>query len=282
MKTTIFRYILSAFLLTSFSATEAQILKNIKKKIEKKTEETIDNILNGEAEPQSKQSDNSTSNKKTSNKVGPFQNLQVMEYDYARGEEIIFTDDFSADSLGLMASKWTSNGNGTVRKVDIVDGKWLELFDDNTYKIKQLVKLPEAFTIEFDLLTTSDDKGKFVVDFGFDYQKGIGQHYYLAYQNPVNIQASYWFNKFDFASKEVLPKKRSEVSANMSYFINDVMKVKIKVQGDKMNVYANDFKLLDTEMIDPMTKKYFYIALNNDDPSAKVYISNFRIDKIID
>ena len=102
----------------------------------------------------------------------------------------------------------------------------------------------------------------------------------LITKNPLNVQASYWFNKFEFASKEVQPNKRSEVKANMSYFTNDIMKVKIRVEGDRMCTYINEYKILDTEMADPITKKYFYFALNSDDKTAEVYVSNFRIDKI--
>jgi len=53
------------------------------------------------------------------------------------------------------------------------------------------------------------------------------------------------------------------------------------VTGEKMCTYINDYKILDTEMVDPMTKKYFYVAVNSDDTTAKFYISNLRIDKIL-
>ncbi|MCA5003703.1 hypothetical protein [Sphingobacterium bovistauri] len=261
----------------SFSNTlNAQVLKGIGKKIGQKVESYVDKTLDENLKPTSNRNSSSNGN----NQEGPFENLKGMKNDFARGAENIFEDNFSQDSAGDMASRWTSNGRGEVSKVSIADGNWLQLFDGNTYKIKQLVRIPENFTIEFDVLAMSDQEPKFALDFGFDYQKGVGNHYYLAYQNPLNIQASYWFNKFDFASKEVDPNKRSEVKANMSYFVNDMMKVKIRVDGERMRTYINEYKILDTEMANPASKKYFYFAFNSDDKSAEVYIGNFRIDKI--
>lgn len=273
---------LTIALLIAFSTdAEAQLLKNLGKKLEQKAETIIDKTLESTSNSSSTTADRSAPQGTKSKSVGPFQNLSKMDYDYVRGTEVIFADDFSKDNIGSMAQHWTSNGRGTVSTVSFAKGQWLELFNRNTYKIKDLVRIPENFTLEFDLLTTSDGKHEFEVDFGFDYEKGVSKHNYLAYQNPVNIQASYQFNYFDITSKEVQPDKKSEVKANMSYFVNDIMKVKIAVLGNMMTTYINDFKVLDTEMIDPETKKYFYIGLNSNDPTAKVYISNVRIDKLL-
>lgn len=255
----------------------AQLLNNLGKAIERKATDYIDKQADQLAATQPTTTATAST---TSQNQRLFPNLQPLNYDYVRGTQPVFTDDFSADALGAMPQKWTSNGSGAVSKVTIADGNWFRLYDGNTYKIKELVRIPENYTVEFDVIALAEDKNRFSLDFGFDYQKGIGNHYYLAYQNPVNIQASYWFNKLEMNSKEVDPKKRTEVKANMSYFVNDVMKVKLKAVGDRMSVYINEYKIIDTEMLDPITKKYFYFALNQDDKEAEIYISNFRIDKI--
>lgn len=275
MKNYAFKSIAIACVLCFSQSLQAQSLRNLGKKIGKKAEEYVEKKVEESLKTETSSPSTNSSQK------GPFQNLQDMKYDYARGTENIFSDDFSADSEGEMASQWTSNGRGTVKNVEIAKGKWLQLFDGNTYKIKNLIRIPENFTIEFDVLALSEQKHEFRLDFGFDYQKGIGKHYYLANRNPLNINASYWFNRFEFHSNEVEPNKSSEVNANMSYFVNDIMKVKIRVEGNRMRTYVNEYKILDTEMVDPNTKKYFYLALNSDDKTAEVYISNFRIDKVI-
>lgn len=277
MKNFRFQLIAFIFVICSSVSIQAQSLKNIGKKLGQKAEAYVEK--KAEESLKSTTATQTTAAQK-SQTGGPFEDFQGMKYDYNRGTTLIFEDDFSGEVVGEMAQKWTSNGRGEVAEVSIAEGKWLRLFDGNTYKIKDLIRIPADFTVEFDVLTLSENDNKFALDFGFDYQKSVGKHYYLAYQNPLNVQASYWFNKFDFASKEVQPNKRSEVKANMSYFANDIMKVKIRVDGERMRTYINDYKVLDTEMADPMTKKYFYLALNSDDKTAEVYISNFRIDKI--
>ncbi|NQD70061.1 hypothetical protein HP439_04930 [Sphingobacterium shayense] len=265
---------------------QSQILKNIGKKLEQRAEKVIDKGLedvlsspSATANP-SEMAPNDDISTRSSGQTGPFKNIPLLENDFIRGDEVIFFDDFSEEKMGKMASKWTSNGTGTVQAVEGFDGAWLKLFDANTYKIKPLVRIPENFTVEFDLLTLSSSENKFQVDFGFDYQQGVGRHYYLAYQNPVNIEASYQFNHFNFNSNEVTPNKKSEIEANMSYFVNDIMKVKLKVEGDRMSAYVNEYKVLDTEMIDPATKKYFYIGVNNEKNESNIFISNVRISKL--
>src|SRR5690606_11504868 len=208
---------------------------------------------------------------------GPFKNLAPMAYDFQRGNKLIFVDSLLQEETGRMATRWTSNGMGAVTTVDGMPGKWLQLFDKNTYKIKELYRLPKDFTIEFDVLTFCGTEPKIDLNCGFDHQSGVTEHYFLADRNPVNIRASYRFNRFEITSNEWNPRKKSEIDANMSYFVNDVMKVKLVIQGDRMHAYINEFKILDTEMIDPNTRKYFYLALSNEVPQARVYVSNVHI-----
>jgi len=275
-------FILTAAFFSITTSSNAQLLRNLGKKLEQKAEEVVDRSINniGNAKPESSSTSQSGDAGATSKSSSPFALIPQADNNFERGTEQVFFDDFVQEVNGNMASKWTSNGTGRVEEVAGFSGKWLKLFNANTYKIKDLVRIPENFTIEFDLLTLSETKNDFAVDFGFDYQKGVGRHHYLADQNPINIEASYRFNWFGITSEEVDPRKKSEVKANMSTFVNDVMKVKIRVVGTNMQTYINGYKILDTEMVDPTTRKYFYLAVDNDSPSSSVYLSNFRIDKL--
>lgn len=261
--------------------SEAQLLKKLKKKLEKKAGETVEKQVDKTVDGVfGEESEDSTSPSSSSKSMGPFKDLPQMTYDFARGNETIFFDNFSEEAIGGMASRWTSNGTGAVETVPGAEGKWLKLFDENTYKIKELVHIPENFTLEFDILTRAESNNGISLDFGFDYKKGVGRHYFLADGNPINIEASYHFNSFEFTSKEVYPKKKSDIEANMSYFVNNVMKVKIRVDNNRMRAYIDEYKVLDTEMTDPKTKKYFYLAANNEKNRAGIYLGNFRITKL--
>jgi len=260
----------------NYSSSQAQILKKIGEKIERNAERAIDKALEGDPEAADKD-DQST---KQQPSTGPFKNIPVMAYDFRAGTETVFFDDFSGETPGAMASRWTCNGTGAIATVDGFDGQWLRLYSENTYKIKELVRIPENFTLEFDLLTLADNKDGMTIDFGFDHQKGVGKYYYLAYRNPINIEAAFRFDQFTFTSNEVDPAKKSEIDTDMSYFVNDVMKVKIRVQGDRMSAYIGQYKVLDTEMVDPMTKKYFYIAVENKENRGEIYLGNVKISEL--
>jgi len=95
-----------------------------------------------------------------------------------------------------------------VATVDGFLGKWLQLIDKNTYKIKNSLGLPENFTIELDVLVLDEGNKLVSLDFGFDYKKGANEDYFLADRNPVNIEASYRFDAFNFVSKELDSRKK--------------------------------------------------------------------------
>ncbi len=257
----------------SFNA-QSQILKRIGKQLEDKAGKMVDKAINKPSTSNTQQQSNSAINNGE-----PFKNITQSPKGFTAGTQVIFADDFSKDVNGSMAKKWTSNGTGTVEAVRGRTGNWLKLYDDNTYKIKELLQLPERFTLEFDLLTFAETKNDFEVSFGFDHQKGVSGHYFLPARNPINVNASYRFNRFEFSSKEAHPNKSSEVQANMSYFVNDVMKVKMLVDGTFMKVFINDYKVLETEMVDPKTKKYFYLAIDNDKNLNQIYLGNFKLAK---
>ena len=276
MKKLYMTMLLGIGILCSYSSAQAQILKKIGKKIEQKAERAVDKALEGDTNA----SGNGAENTQQQSSTGPFKNIPVMAYDFNAGTQTVFSDDFSGDAPGAMASKWTSNGNGAIATVGGFDGQWLKLYDKNTYKIKDLVRIPENFTLEFDVLTIADDKDGMRINFGFDHQKGVGKYNPLAYRNPINIEASFRFDLFKFTSNEVDPTKKSEIKTDMSYFVNDVMKVKIRVQGDRMSAYIGQYKVLDTEMVDPMTKKYFYIAVENKENRGEIYLGNVKITEL--
>ena len=252
--------------------TEAQLLNNIGKKLEKKANDIIHKNSNKGQKAEPKINTSSTSSVQN----GPFPAHSVMNYDFTSGN-IVFEDNFSNETIGNMATNWTSNGNGKVANVNGFAGKWLQLIDQNTYKIKNSNGLPKNFTVELDVLVLDDGKKNVALDFGFDYKKGSNEHYYLADRNAINVEASYRFDVFNFTSNELSSKKQSKIEGDMSYFVNDIMKLKIWVFGEQMKVYANEYKILDTEMSNPNSKKYFYIATENEKNAAQIYISNVRI-----
>ncbi len=248
---------------------QAQVFKNIGKKLEKHAEQAIEELSLAKTA--------ANSSKATSTQTTPFKNITTKSHEYVKGNSIIFKDNFQEDNIGEMAPKWVTNGVGNVVEIAGVPGRWLQLHNMNTYKIKDLYKLPEVYTVEFDVLPLVETKNNLQLSFGFDYQKGIDKHYFLPQQNPINIKTSFRFNNLAFVSNELQTKKESQIEGNLSAFVNDIMKVRIMVKQDIMKVFVDDYKVLDTEMVNPSARKYIYFSLDNEQDQGKIYISNISI-----
>ena len=104
-------------------------------------------------------SDSDTNNSNTENEVieeNDSDNLEVYsKFDYVPGDKLIFFDDFSQDFIGDFPSKWNTNGSGEVVKLSKAEGNWFGIIPGYGIKYLPLVsdKLPEEYTIEFDLFT---------------------------------------------------------------------------------------------------------------------------------
>ncbi|WP_246109144.1 OmpA family protein [Seonamhaeicola algicola] len=83
-------------------------------------------------------------------------NLEIYsKFDFVPGDELIYFDDFSQDFIGDFPSKWNTNGSGEVVKLSKANGKWFEFKSGYGIYFMPLIdnKLPEEYTIEFDLFT---------------------------------------------------------------------------------------------------------------------------------
>lgn len=190
-----------------------------------------------------------------------------------------FEDDFSSYRLGTMPSQWITHGTGSVESIPGVPGQWFALSPSHTYKIKEPVALPEKFTLSFDIFARAATGLRFELDFGFDYQKGITHHYFLGSRNPLNIRASYQFNSIEVSSRELGSLTRSAYALPMQPYANGILHVKMIIDGEQLRVYLDNTKIVDAALLDPKTKKYFYLALQNEQKDAQVYISNVKISR---
>ena len=83
-------------------------------------------------------------------------NLEIYsKFDFVPGDKLLFFDDFSQDFIGDFPSKWNTNGSGEVVKLSKAKGNWFELKPGYGIHYLPLInnKLPEDYTVEFDLLT---------------------------------------------------------------------------------------------------------------------------------
>jgi OOP family OmpA-OmpF porin len=153
------------------SVTHAQVLKRLgdraKQKIEQKAgdkvDKTIDNATDGkqkqetetaEGEVKVKTEDGETKVKTESKGPGL---KAYSKFDFVPGEKILYAEDFSQDAIGEFPLKWNTNGSGEVVTIEGLPGKWLQLNEATRYESPYKTKLPDNFTIEYDLLVEFKD-----------------------------------------------------------------------------------------------------------------------------
>ncbi|MDX9729820.1 MAG: OmpA family protein, partial [Bacteroidales bacterium] len=183
----------AAAMLILFSLTvsaEAQIKVDLKKKLEQqvnrrlnqKADQAIDKTLDAVEDsltPDKKQggtSNTGTNTQKTgtgqsqgksgqaaSDGAGsqPQESLQAYsKYDFVPGEKVIFYDDFSQDAVGDFPALWNTNGSAEVVTTNLFPGNWMKFVMDECVWTDGLLKLPENYTIEYDVIPIGGLEGE--------------------------------------------------------------------------------------------------------------------------
>ena len=181
MKTLIRTMAMLVLFSLAFSA-EAQIKVDLKKKIEQqvnkrlnqKADQAIDKTLdtvedsiaadlkkNGNAGQDATGTGNQagaaagTSDQNAGGGAGSQQQTSLQsysKYDFIPGEKVIFFDDFSQDAVGDFPALWNTNGSAEVVTTNLFPGNWMKFVMDQCVWTDELLKLPDNYTIEFDVI----------------------------------------------------------------------------------------------------------------------------------
>ncbi|MGO4876780.1 hypothetical protein ACEN2P_09280 [Pedobacter psychrotolerans] len=248
---------LVAFLLLSGNKVHAQ-LENLLQKAKDKAEKALEKkVTHKDASRKSKNSGTD------------------MGFDFTPGDSLIFAENFSKYAKGATAASIKTNGAAIVTTVEDERGKWMLLRDKATYKLTKLIRYPKQFTIEFDILASADQANDISpLSFGFttdnsvqDYTSNAGAYVELQYYDTdqVNVGNSN-------------PKKYVNTTFDLTESLNRPLKVSIHVDEERMIVYLDKTKLVDTELFTPAAAKNFYITAPWDYTNgAKVMVSNIMI-----
>lgn len=77
------------------------------------------------------------------------------KYDFVPGEKVIFYEDFSQDAVGDFPALWNTNGSAEVVTTNLFPGNWMRFIMRECVWTDALLKLPENYTIEFDVIPIS-------------------------------------------------------------------------------------------------------------------------------
>ncbi len=302
MKTIIFYCSVVLFVLSASNAC-AQILNPKKllerkateranKAIDKKTDQVLDSVL--EKKEDSKAQDQNTKKEenaevKTRTETEVKQSLKeapsletYSKYDFIPGEKIIFFDDFSQDNVGDFPALWNTNGSAEVVTTNLYPGKWMKYYGRKTIWTDELLKLPDNYTIEFDIIPIKDEEGGMA---GYDFRLIQSINPKAWDGGAVPGKAGFLFNIEYFGR----PNYRTYINGdegqglglsghldNKAYHQKENQKYHIAlwIQKSRVRLYADENKIIDLPKAFPLASvKLDRIRFEN----GAAMISNIRI-----
>lgn len=211
------------------------------------------------------------------------------KFDFVPGENILLLDNFEQDVIGEFPLKWFTNGSGEIVKLDGLSGKWLQINSGSI--LSPIVKLPEHFTVEFDLFINLNPKSSAVYP-GFQFElfdrgdkvKRLDVYNY-SLKNILYFKTS--FNKdkavVSLDSRENAKQKLKSDKIFLAGFqqnYGNVVHVALTIQKERLRLWYDQIKVLDlpTAVASPANfNQLLFNGPKTKEGYAAFYISNLKI-----
>ncbi len=89
------------------------------------------------------------------------------KFDFIPGAKVIFYDDFAETAVGDFPPAWNTNASGEVVTTNLYPGNWFKMNGTGCILLDEEVKLPENFTVEYDVIPFPEEEGNTSFEFGF-------------------------------------------------------------------------------------------------------------------
>jgi outer membrane protein OmpA-like peptidoglycan-associated protein len=194
------------------------------------------------------------------------------KFDFIPGEKVIFYDDFSQDAVGDFPALWFSNGSGEVVTLNNYPGNWMQITANGCYYPERDLQTTENFTVEFDLIPGSEnfEVGFFLVagDIKNPMEGGAipGK---AGVKTNITGYTTYFSSYFNGAYA---------LDGNKDIVLNgnEKMHVSYWVQKQRLRIYINETKVIDSPRLMPVGYKYNMLRFEMGG-ETKPYIANFRV-----
>lgn len=277
---------------TKVSFAQIDILGKIKDKIEEKanekTDEAIDKSMddskkneeNADQEQNNSEETNQSNNQQNENSVKEEPFKAYSKYDFVPGDKTIFYEDFSQDNVGDFPAVWNTNASGEVYTFNSYPGKWFGMGSNGVFLPDLPGKLPENFTMEFDLVYVTaemnppDFEVKFISSHDDDAIDAIV---------PGNGGVALRFGAHNYGIFSWSDGNYSDISNNKDneYLLNH-SKVKTRVsiwfQKQRVRLWINQTKIFDLPRVVPpgiLIDKIRFGTWENEE--TYVFITNMRV-----
>ncbi len=171
---------LAVFVFITAGSSIAQIInpkkileRKANRAIEKKTEQAVDSLFDKKEKQEPQEGTKEPASVKTANaEQKPVQDtfpslLAYSKFDFIPGEKVIFFDDFSQDNIGDFPALWNTNGSAEIVTTNLLPGRWMKFVSREAIWTDELLKLPDNYTIEFDIIPIKGEEGRMA---GYDFR----------------------------------------------------------------------------------------------------------------
>lgn len=206
----------------------------------------------------------------------------VSKFDFIPGENVIFFDDFNQEAIGDFPVAWNTNGSAEIVTTNLQPGKWLKFSMVDALWTDQQLKLPENFTIEFDVIPIIGEENE-MAGYMFRLMKSFNKNAYdsgavpgeggflfkCEYYGMTNYRA--YINNYNDEFFDVVGSKDDEF---LYQKLNTKYHISIWVQKSRVRVYQNEIKLFDVVKAFPL-QPFIFDRIRFEEGAALV--SNIRI-----
>jgi len=89
------------------------------------------------------------------------------KFDFVPGEKVIFYDDFTEVAVGDFPPNWNTNASAEVVTTNLYPGNWLNMLGEGSIILDEGIKLPDNYTIEYDVVVSPKHPEDESFEFGF-------------------------------------------------------------------------------------------------------------------
>jgi OOP family OmpA-OmpF porin len=114
------------------------------------------------------------------------------KYDFIPGEKVIFYEDFSQDAIGDFPALWNTNGSAEVVTTNLFPGQWMKFVTREAVWTDELLKLPDNYTIEYDVIPIKGEEGNGMAGYSMRLMQAKNVKAFDYGSTPG--QGGYWFS----------------------------------------------------------------------------------------
>jgi hypothetical protein len=167
---------------------------------------------------------------------------------------VIFYDDFSQDAVGDFPALWNTNGSAEVVTTNLFPGKWMKFVMNECVWTDELLKLPENYTIEFDVIPIGGLEGDRMSGWNMRLMQAKNAKAWDAGSAPGNGGFHFQVEYFGRPSYNTWLMGEQCSAANLRGFIegeekkqkmNQIYHIAIWVQKTRVRLYQDQNKIID-------------------------------------